>query len=658
LTFESEKALERRARRHWGLDAEQAQALAGTVLESGHAAHSREALARLVERMEDGTPYATARDELFGKRAAAEPLRELPPVLEAIPSLRNPAVCRALTELRKVVNALIGRYGTPDIIRVELARDLRNPRKRREEMAKRNRARQKERERALKGIFDQTTIASPSRADVEKVLLADECKWRCPYTGREISMDTLLGAHPQFDIEHIIPLSLSLDDSFANKTLCYHEENRARKRNHTPFQAYAADPVRWQQITERVSRFQGPLARLKLQRFLMDDAEFADTYRDFAERQLNDTRYASRLAAEYLGALYGGVCDAAGRRRVQVTPGGVTAFLRTEWELNGVLGLQGAKNRDDHRHHAVDALVIALSDARAVQQLSAAAARADQAGRRRFAPIPQPWPGVLDEARQKIMSIVVSRRVNHRLRGLLHAESLYSKPIRNHQGKQTHHIRKELHKLTPADVAGDAIVDPVIRQIIQRRLAEIGTTPGKAFADPANHPRLATRDGRSIPIHKVRVRVKANPWTIGSGPHERHVAAKAGTNHHVEIVEVTDSKGRVRINDHCVSLFEACERRRRGEPVIRRDHGPGARLLFTLYPGDCVEMCDDDAKRSVFRVANISAGDIQFRLHSDARTADQVRKHRIRATSSNFWTERGVRKVVVTHLGDVIPAND
>jgi CRISPR-associated endonuclease Csn1 len=69
-------------------------------------------------------------------------------------------------------------------------------------------------------------INSPSGNDIVKYLLAKECEMICPYTGRSISRNGLFGTNPEFEIEHIIPLSISLDDSFVNKTLCFCEENR------------------------------------------------------------------------------------------------------------------------------------------------------------------------------------------------------------------------------------------------------------------------------------------------------------------------------------------------------------------------------------------------------------------------------------------------
>ena len=107
-----------------------------------------------------------------------------------------------------------------------------------------------------------------SDGDILKVRLAEECNWECPYTGKSISHGRLWsGQHAQFDIEHIIPFSRSLDNSFLNKTLCYHEENRNVKQNRTPYEAYSGDETKWQEILGRVKRFRGQAGYAKLRKF-------------------------------------------------------------------------------------------------------------------------------------------------------------------------------------------------------------------------------------------------------------------------------------------------------------------------------------------------------------------------------------------------------
>ena len=103
-----------------------------------------------------------------------------------------------------------------------------------------------------------------------------------------------------------------LDNSYANKTLCHVDYNRLTKKNQTPFVA-AGHTVEWQEIVNRVRRFTGSAAREKLRRFLNEEVT-----PDFCQRQLSETRYISRLAAQFLELLYGGRSNADHQQRVCV----------------------------------------------------------------------------------------------------------------------------------------------------------------------------------------------------------------------------------------------------------------------------------------------------------------------------------------------------
>ena len=127
---------------------------------------------------------------------------------EAALDLRNPVVHRVLTELRFVVNTIIARYGKPDRIRIELARDLKSTNKERERRTFEMRKREKERAAIAAKISKEAGIENPSRNDILKVMLAEECGYECPYTGKHFSMKDLLHGK-DIHIEHIIPYSRS-----------------------------------------------------------------------------------------------------------------------------------------------------------------------------------------------------------------------------------------------------------------------------------------------------------------------------------------------------------------------------------------------------------------------------------------------------------------
>lgn len=661
-SIQKDEALEKRGRRAWGLEGKAAEQFGKLSLEEDHLGLSLKAVNKLLPHLERGVRYATAVKEVYGDRPPPPVAGSLPRVDEALPQLRNPAVHRALTELRKVVNAVVREHGKPAVVRIELARDLKKNRKDRMRIAKRNRDNQKVRERAADFIRPGSSIFDHKRADIEKVRLADECGWTCPYTGRPISRDSLFGSEPQFDIEHIVPFSRCLDDSFLNKTLCYVEENRRVKRNKTPFEAYGGGDG-YEAILERVRRFKGDAAEEKFRRFKLQSL---DSFDDFSSRQLNDTKYVSRLAAEYVGLLFGADKmgnDAAGTKRVQLGRGQITAFLRNEWHLNQILSDGGEKSRDDHRHHAVDAVAIAMTDARTVKMLSDAAEHAWEERKRRFASsrIPMPWETFYDDVKRAIDEMNVSRRVSRKVNGALHEETIYSDGKRDEDGKPCVHVRKAVNQLSKNDL--EAIVDPAVRERVRLRLQELGGgEPSKTFdAEGKNHPYLVARDGRRIPIHSVRIRRWIAPFQVGSGPRLRNVSNDS--NHHVEIVEKRDKKGRVYWDAVVVSTHEAIRRLVEKRPVVQRDHGEGARLVCSLAGGEAFEI-DWEGGRAMFVARTITLRQngtigVEFSSIRDARKKKDIKAAKAWYSKSIDKLREGkFRKLQIGPLGELRWAND
>jgi CRISPR-associated endonuclease Csn1 len=685
-TAESEEWLVRRGISRWGLSEEQARIWADPKNgpEDGYLRLSRKALSKLLPLMEEGFPFKEAEKEVYGTRfSGGEPDALLPPVRDALPALRNPAVERALTELRKVVNAILREYGRPAEIHIELARELKNPREARKEIWKAMRARQDLREKKKEELLQEIGIARPSRDDIERLLLWEECNGICPYTGRSIRLKDLFGDHPQFDVEHILPFQRCPDNSFANKTLCYSEENRSVKRGRTPWEAYGHDPVRWEEILNRVRRFKrlaGPSparakkegkqgqavgAPGKLKRFLVkNDAELAE----FSSRQLQDTRYASKLAARYLGRLFGGrdelLPDGTTRQRIFTSPGGLTAELRRNWGLESILGEADpassepaeGKARSDHRHHAIDAIAIALTSPRAIKAASDAAARNARRGRVSLKGIEAPWPDFVESIRPHIESLVVSHRPEHKLTGQLHDETIYSPPIAR-EGKTYVHVRKRLENLSAGEV--EEIVNEKVREAVKKRIAELGSLK-KLQTAGVEPPYLETRHGKRVPIRSVRIRTALTTATVGEGPRTRHVAPK--NNHHTEIIAELDKKGNeVRWEGVPVSLLEATERHKRGESVVKRNHGSETeyRFKFSLMGGDTVEL-QKDGSTQIYVVRTIATnGQLSLVGINDARKIKEIKEKK------EWWSPRAdalrklnARKVVVDFLGRVHPAND
>jgi len=668
LNFTNEDALARRLQKAWPLTPEQANSVAAISFEPGYAALSRRAMDKLAPFLARGVRLQTALKEAYNVNLDLPTLELLPPVEgsgdparrnshPAFTRLRNPTVARALTELRKVVNAIIRKYGKPAQIRLELARDLKKSRKDRQEIQQRNKLNERSRDDARQRLLAELGAKYDTPHNILKLRLADECHWICPYTGNPISMDELIGEHPQFDVEHIYPFSWSLDNSYLNKTLCHVDHNRQHKQNNTPFQA-SGHAAEWAEIVNRVRRFSGSAAREKLRRFLCEDVT-----PDFCNRQLSDTRYISQLAARYLELLYGGRNDADGKQRVQVRTGQSTAYLRAELKLNTLLGDpdDNAKTRADHRHHAIDALVVALTDQGTIKKLADSAEAAAHVGQRRlFVPIDPPWATFLEDARARLAEINVSSRVSRKLAGELHAATVFSKPhaARDAKGKsiQVHHVRKPLASMSEHEV--ERIVDDRVRALVKAKLDLIGLPPDKAFQGNQNLPYLTAHDGRLIPIKRARIRKADATIKVGKGLAARYVAP--GSNHHMEVVAILDSAGIVKKWEGViVSRFDAHQRTSAGQAVIVRDHGPGKQFLFSLAGGEYVLIHDGENQR-LLRVTAISDGQIEFVTHSDARPITERKKipgARVRYSPSALQRQNA-RKVVVDPLGAILTAND
>jgi CRISPR-associated endonuclease Csn1 len=648
----------------WGLDELAATRWADKYPEDGYCSLSLKAIRKLLRRMEAGMPFKTAEKEVYGERfSGQEPKDFLPTVHAALPTLRNPAVERAVTEMRKVVNAIVREYGRPYEIRLEMARELRKSRKEREAITKTNRNRQREKEQTKARLLRECGIQNPSPEDIEKALLFEECGGICPYTGRTIEFSALFG-DSQFDVEHIIPLSRYPDDSFLNKTLCYHEENRNMKRGRTPWEAYGADEERWAAVLARVEKFNNPA---KFTRFKLRTQE---ELQEFTQRQMNDTRYTTRLAADLLGTLYGGrdetLADGSKRRAIFATSGQVTATLRRVWKLESILrealpssnGESRGKPRTDHRHHAIDAIVVALTSEKTVKLLSTAAAQAPewQLDRRVFRRIESPWPNFVDSIRPHIEQMVVSHRPEHKMSGALHDETNYGRPYLD--GKKTYvHIRKPITSLTAKELS--SIIDPVVMAAVQQKAEALGGDLSKCES-AGDWPLMPAKDGRSLPIRRVRIRKVLEVTPIAEGVRQRFVAENS--IHHFELFVRRD--GRKETWCHTpVTLYEAFQRQRRGGDKDIVCHvfaeQPDAEFLCSLMKGDTIEI-DYKGRRQVFRVKKFyAAGSIWLTDANNAQKDDEQKRDKTRwSKTPNELKALKPCKVVVDLLGRVHPAND
>ncbi len=276
--------------------------------------------------------------------------------------INNPTVHIALNQLQKLVNALCTKYGcAPQEIVLELGKDLKLSKDEKERLNKSANANKKMNEQVDELLRSEGI--NPNRQNRLKAKLwlelgATELDRRCVYSGKQISWGDLF-TH-KIEVDHILPKSRTYDDGSANKILCIAEANRYKKER-SPFEAFgkSKDGYIWADIISRANC----LPENKKRRF---QAEAMQSYEDknlLLERMLNDTRYMSRVARKYM-------CYICGENNVWSITGRHTALLRGKWGLNSALGEGDSKDRRDHRHHAIDAFVIALTTRSMVKKLA------------------------------------------------------------------------------------------------------------------------------------------------------------------------------------------------------------------------------------------------------------------------------------------------
>ncbi len=543
----------------YGFDAKTAYLLATTELERGTSSLSVKAMRKLLPHLREGKRYDEA-CQLVGYLRPDQLDLEGLDYLPEPPSARNPVVTRCLYELRKVVNAIIRTHGKPDHIHVELARDIKLTKKQKEDIEKQNRINRAQNEKAREALSNHSAFIDkePTHADLEKYRLWVESEETCPYTGRHIALAELYSQ--DWDVEHIIPYSRSFDDSFRNKTLCYAPFNRSVKKNRTPREAMEGTPE-YDQMLQRVME----LKYMKKGKKALFQREVNEEDVDkFLNRQLVDTQYISRLAREYLSQL--GV-------EVQVANGSATAALRHKWGLNTILGEDGAKNRDDHRHHAIDAVVIALTSRSLFQRLSTISSKIGGAGLKDHdLHVPEPFAGFRQRVAELVDLMIVSHRVDHKIRGALHEDTGYGKIGPGH-----YVTRKAITALTNGELER-------VRDASLRKLIEPDGDKRKKL-DPARPLVITDRHGKEHVIKRVRIDVtKGDEKMVGIkdvGGSEYRFHPK-GSNHHVEVLTNADGDRKYLV----ISMIEAARRAAAGKPVIQQDHGPDWRLLMAFHAND------------------------------------------------------------------------
>lgn len=340
--------------------------------------------------------------------------------------LPNPTVHIGLNQIRQLINALIKRYGHPREIVIELAREFGVSGERRREMIRlqaENQARNERYDAQLARLGQRPTRENRLKLRLWEELGKEDALDRyCVYSGKRLSFASLFS--DEVEIDHILPFSRSLHDGVGNKILCTRQANRD-KGSRTPYDAFGQMPAGydWQAIMARVERTfaasTNPSVRAKARLFREDALEAFLGEKDFLDRHLTDTAYLGRAAKQYLSY----ICH---KDHVWVSSGKLTGMLRGKWGLNSLLSDDARKNRNDHRHHALDAAVVGVCSRSLIMRMSRAAHAAEIHGENRLLErLALPWPGFREDLRDTLQKIIVSHKPDHSREGRLHNDTNY-----------------------------------------------------------------------------------------------------------------------------------------------------------------------------------------------------------------------------------------
>ena len=535
LDTEEPETVRKKALEEWGLKGDQAEALISVSLAPGYGNLSEKAINKLLRYLEKGLVYSDAvkdagyshhsdfRNEeaydnlpYYGQvlprdAVGADPTKD--PENDGEPArygrFPNPTVHIGLNQLRRVVNRLIDSYGKPEEMVVELARDLKSNKEQRDKIRSQQNKGASDNKRFTEWLEKEEQSVTSNI--LRKLRLWEEQKSPsnvlvCPYTGQPLSFTMVVDSRTEID--HVLPFSRTLDNSSANMVVCLASANRA-KGDRSPYEAFGHSPTGYDydSILSRTVKFPQN-KKWRFQPEAMKQFEEADN--KFLDRQLNETRYLSRTARNYLAHLYDEKGE--GRMRVRATPGRMTALLRHGWGLEGEIT---RKNRDDHRHHAIDALVVANTTQGLLQRIAIAAGSSHNPEERLAAVVKEalPWEGFhRNQVKPFLDHLTVSYKPDHGTRGVngkttgqLHKDTAYGLVELSEYGQSTVVIRKKLADFKKRNDL-HAVRDPVMGQVLMQLWDQVESEGGNPtdFAE-----RAATQgvllNGQRQTVRRVRV---------------------------------------------------------------------------------------------------------------------------------------------------------
>jgi CRISPR-associated endonuclease Csn1 len=581
--------------------------------------------------------------------------------------INNPTVHIGLNRLRKITNEIIKQYGHPKFVNIEVARDLGLGQKGLNQLNSDQAEATKNNKRICKEL-DKLNITK-NRENIQKYKLWEELPTNahgnkvCPFSGKTIGINQLFNSN--IEIEHILPHSKTLDDSMNNKTLSYRETN-AYKGERSPYEAFnhPSSIYNYQDILDRVfDDSNDKNFKRKRWRFEENAMERFSKKNDFLARAINDTRYLSKIARKYLSF----VCNPD---NITTVKGQLTAKIRHHWGLNSILSEDGKKNRDDHRHHAIDAVVIGLINRSVVKSLSHKYDTIENNKEK----LQEPWENFRNDVKNIINKTIVHHRSNHKIQGVLHEEGNYH-ILKKPKDQFNLTIRKKITELNEKEVS--QIVNDKIREDLFNEIIFIDkeyTKKEKADLIKNILSNYSQKHNiKNIKLYKSNASIQKIEHKSKNGK-THYKGIIPGKNHHISFWKLAKNTSIKKMEDFCTKLGVPLWISKDGKYcaicinyfLINKykdkkgniDYNnlkpcPSAKLIMRLYKKDSIYFKDNN----LLLLGQISKLNIMGnRIFAYINTnANQKRKEY--SLSFSKFEEKQVRKVYITPLGKILDNN-
>lgn len=681
------------------LSEEQVESIKNAKLPDGYASLSLKAIKKLINYLRDGKRYDEACTIVYGSHSMknnALNLDKLPYYGEILAThviggttdekdkdnpekyfgkITNPTVHIGLNQLRYCINKIIEEKGKPEYIAIELARDLKLNKKQKDKLKEEHDQNLKDNKRIneeLQKLEKEQNYDNRMLYKIwERLSLKDVNKRCCPYCGKLISITDLFSGN--FHIEHILPFSRTYDDGINNKVIACSSCNN-EKGNRSPFETWGHDAERYNEIMSRVE-----LLPKKMQwRFEKDAMEKFNDENKVLARMLSDTQYLSKVACEYLNCLY----PNDGKKHIRTIPGQLTEKLRHHWGLNKLIsGDEDIKDRKDHRHHAIDAFVVACTSQATLNKVSKASGqRYITKTDRLIQNLEPPFENFnLQDIQRVVDNIVISYKEDHK--GLkqakakngtiaqLHNDTYYGL-IEDVDGKigifatrkPFINLDKDLIMKNP-EKDNKYIADDKIRYDLQELIKDISDKQEIARI-VENYSKTARKNGtiKSIRIHEVKP-YKSLMSVKDKNTCKIYKYAETNGNYCAEIYMPNRGKNK---NKWCVEIISNFDAHQKDFIAKWRKEEPEAKLIMRLFINDMIELeINDNNKDSaikklipfatdnkvIVKVKKMTNGLIYLRPHNVAK---EIKSDELSwACSAENLRLANAQKVRVSPLGKI-----